>query len=67
MYPKSVDIELWNNLKSRFAASRMEMLQSNQLTINNRTMKFEYKTKGSRPASGYTLIFGLHGGGGCPA
>lgn len=30
-------------------------------------MKFVYKTKGQMPAKGYTLIFGFHGGGGCPA
>lgn len=40
------------------------MLQSGQLVINNRTMNFVYKTKGSRPNNGYTLIFGFHGGGG---
>lgn len=30
-------------------------------------MRFIYKKKGKRPTNGYTLIFGLHGGGSCPA
>ena len=29
-------------------------------------MNFQYFTKGDKPLGGYTLIFGLHGGGGCP-
>lgn len=61
------DTELWSEMKSRFAPSRMAMLQSGQLTLNGKTMKFTYKTKGERPANGYMLIFGFHGGGGCPA
>lgn len=30
-------------------------------------MKFAYFKKGDQPPSGYSLIFGFHGGGGCPA
>lgn len=56
---------MWATLKSRFAASRKAMLDSQQLSLNGRTMKFVYRTKGSRPSNGYSLIFGLHGGGGC--
>lgn len=67
MNPQIYDIDLWSNLKSRYAPSRMAMLQSGQLTIANRTWKFEYKTKGARPQNGYMLVFGFHGGGGCPA
>jgi hypothetical protein len=44
----------------------MNMLQSGSLTLNGKTMKFTYKQKGAKPPNGYTLIFGLHGGGGCP-
>jgi hypothetical protein len=29
-------------------------------------MKFKYFTFGYKPQNGYTLIFGFHGGGGCP-
>jgi predicted peptidase len=63
---QGLDAELWNDLKARFAPSRIEMLKSGQLTLNNRTMKFTYQTKGERPPNGYTLVFGFHGGGGCP-
>jgi hypothetical protein len=30
-------------------------------------MKFIFKAKGKKPQNGYSLIFGFHGGGGCPA
>ena len=29
-------------------------------------MHFVHKQKGNRPSDGYSLIFGLHGGGGVP-
>lgn len=44
----------------------MEMLDSGSLTIGDQTMEFTYNIKGDRPPNGYTLIFGFHGGGGCP-
>eukprot|EP00941_MAST-03F_sp_MAST-3F-sp1_P004780 g4780.t1 len=31
------------------------------------TMKFTYKTKGSKPKDGYPIFICLHGGGSCPA
>ena len=42
------------------------MLESNNLTIGERNMKFTYFKKGDQPPNGYSLIFGFHGGGGCP-
>jgi len=67
MNVQGFETELWNNFKATYAGSRMEMLKSGQLTLNGKTMKFIYKTKGNRPPNGYTLVIGLHGGGGCPA
>lgn len=29
-------------------------------------MKFTYKYFGEKPEDGYALVFGFHGGGGCP-
>ena len=28
-------------------------------------MRFEYFSIGNQPNNGYSLVFGLHGGGGC--
>lgn len=57
----------WNNLKKNNSKQMLSMLQSGQLTRNNRTMKFHYIIKGPKPTDGYPLIFGFHGGGNCPA
>ena len=65
MNPQSYDFDLWNSLKQRYAASKMQMLQSGTLKIKDRTMNFCYNIKGSPPPAGFALIFGLHGGGGC--
>lgn len=44
----------------------MDMLKSGMLKMNALSMNFTYQTKGQRPPNGYILIFGFHGGGGCP-
>ena len=45
---------------------RKIMLESKKLTLNGRTMHFEYFKRGPAPSDGYSLYFGMHGGGGCP-
>ncbi len=40
-------------------------MQDRQITIGDKTMRFEYFTFGQRPYNGYTLLIGMHGGGGC--
>lgn len=49
MNSQTYDYDLWNNLKQRYAASKMQMLQSGSLKIKDRTMNFVYKTKGALP------------------
>lgn len=41
------------------------LLKEEFVTLNDKTMRFKYFVKGARPQGGYTLIFGLHGGGNC--
>ena len=43
------------------------MVESGQIQIGDKCMRLKYFTFGSRPPKGYTLLFGLHGGGGCPS
>lgn len=57
--------QLWNSFKTQWASSKLSILKSGNLSINNKTMKFTYQTNGPKPPNGYALIFGLHGGGGC--
>jgi len=42
------------------------MINERSITLGDKTMNFQYFTKGEKPLGGYTLIFGFHGGGGCP-
>jgi len=55
----------WKKMQERYANNLMNMLNSNSITIGNVTMKFQFFKKGGRPPAGYTLLFGMHGGGGC--
>lgn len=59
-------LEIWRTLTTSFANAVMLELKQEQMTIAGRTFRFKQFVKGERPAQGYTLIFGLHGGGGCP-
>ena len=38
-----------------------------RVEIGDRTMRFEYKKYGAKPADGYSLYISLHGGGSAPA
>lgn len=42
------------------------MIKQGNITLQDKTMHFQYNMIGPRPEKGYALIFGLHGGGGCP-
>ncbi len=48
-------------------AQSAKILAEKKLTIGDKVMKFDYFCHGEKPKDGYTLIIGLHGGGGCPA
>ena len=57
---------MFEELKSNVKEQKLKMLQSGTLTIDKQTMKFVFKKIGKKPFNGYPLIFGFHGGGGCP-
>ena len=59
--------KIWNKYKSEVGATYLQMLQSGSITCGDKTMKFKYFPRGSNPDKGYALVFGLHGGGGCPS
>ena len=61
-YPEHT--ELWKQVSSQLASQYQQGLKDQSITINGRSMKFFQNKKGSRPSNGYSLIFGLHGGGG---
>ena len=58
---------LWRQMTAAEADVLMGEIESKAITIGDKTMRFQYFTRGKKPQGGYTLIFGLHGGGGCPA
>jgi hypothetical protein len=41
------------------------MIQSKEITLGDKTMRFEYQMIGPKPPQGYTLLIGMHGGGSC--
>jgi hypothetical protein len=41
------------------------MIEEGCITIGDKTMRLRYFIKGTQPANGYSLLFGMHGGGGC--
>lgn len=45
---------------------RHHILETKVLEMEGHTLHFTYKMFGGMPPGGYSLVFGLHGGGGCP-
>ena len=42
------------------------LIKQGSITLGDKTMRFQFFCFGAAPPGGYRLIFGLHGGGGCP-
>ena len=62
------DISLvWNKYRHDYGETYYQMIQQGKITIGEKVLKITYFTRGSRPLNGYSLVFGLHGGGGCPS
>ena len=55
----------WRNYQTGIGQVYGLMLQKGSLTIGDKTMKFQFNVIGQMPPNGYSLIFGLHGGGAC--
>lgn len=58
---------LWQDLMTRLRTERAAEWQAKQITLGERTMRFEYHTFGEAPAGGRSLFISMHGGGGGPA
>lgn len=56
--------QMWNSVVAQELPKRKALLESGQLTIDGKTMSFQLKYFGARPKNGYSLVIGMHGGGG---
>lgn len=62
-------------LTSRLIAQRVESLRKERkaefdtksITIDDKTLRYQYKTYGDEPKEGHSLYISMHGGGGAPA
>lgn len=59
-------LEEWAKLQQDEGELYFLMIKQGSITLAGKTLKFQYQTLGPKPPNGYSLIFGLHGGGGCP-
>jgi hypothetical protein len=57
---------LWEDHVQQIRKSRAEEMKARTVRIGNLDMPFFYKTFGEKPATGRSLYFSLHGGGGAP-
>ena len=55
----------WKLLQVSIGDLYFNMINNGCITIGGKTMRFKCFPKGKQPKNGYTLIFGLHGGGAC--
>ncbi|MGH7132915.1 MAG: alpha/beta hydrolase [Phycisphaerales bacterium] len=57
----------WENHAAQVRTSRQTEWAGKSITIGDRTMKFEVRTFGDKPASGRSLFISMHGGGNAAA
>lgn len=55
--------QLWNDHAAQVRALREAEWTGKSITIGDRTMKFEVRTFGDKPATGRSLFISMHGGG----
>ena len=58
---------LWAERVARLKPQRQAEWQGKSITLDGKTMKFEYRVLGDKPATGRSLYISLHGGGSAPA
>lgn len=58
---------IFKSYQDKLKKSIESQWKNKAFVIGDKTMKFEYKTFGSKPADGRSLYISMHGGGGAPA
>lgn len=57
--------EIWSKNMQDEAELYNLMIKQGSITLQDKTLKFQYTIMEPKPPKGYSLVFGLHGGGGC--
>ena len=55
---------IWHTVYNKKYPMMKQVLEQKQLTIDGKTLRFNVKYYGAKPADGYKLVIGMHGGGG---
>lgn len=61
--PAAID-EMWKTIYTQKFAEMKGALNQKKVTIDGHTLRFNVKIFGEKPATGYALVIGMHGGGG---
>jgi hypothetical protein len=56
----------WNAFKEKLEDQYFNEIKNGKVTFGNYSMFCKYSVHDQKPVGGYRLIFGFHGGGGCP-
>ena len=57
---------LWQDHAAWIRSTRADEMKAKRIELDGRTMKFDLKIFGEKPATGYSLFISMHGGGGAP-
>ena len=57
-------MEAYNRMAQARREEMIRFLSTGRVEVDGKVMKYTFKTFGSRPANGYMLFYGMHGGGG---
>ncbi len=54
---------LWDDYAADLREKRAEEMKARQIEIDGRTLRFDWRATGEKPADGHSLFISLHGGG----
>jgi len=57
---------LWKDHKAMVRETRSEEMKAKSISLNGKTMKFDFIIFGEKPKDGRSLFISMHGGGGAP-
>lgn len=63
---KAANLVLSDRLQA-LRAERKKEFDAKSITIDGKTLRYEYRTLGNKPKNGHSLYISMHGGGGAPA
>jgi len=65
VFDENEQLNIYKGTIYKLKEERQKVLDQNFIELDGRKLIYEIRYKGEKPSEGYSLYFGMHGGGGC--